>query len=159
MLQIPPTNLLLLVAKQEPYKKSLSLNQIYWRIFWKKLRRKGQQAENNKTERVTGLGRYNSPSCTRFSERSYHLYKTDKYAHSILMKQDKFALKWLAYPGLVEGTYLASCTVDFLCCLCNCQKYFLQSRNVTVQLYCRFCVLPQVFISNTSTVHQHFNTP
>ena len=38
-------------------KKSLSLNETYWRIFWKKFRRKGQQAENDKTERVTGLGR------------------------------------------------------------------------------------------------------
>ena len=37
--------------------KSLSLNEKYWRIFWKKCRRKGQQAENDKTERVTGLGR------------------------------------------------------------------------------------------------------
>ena len=57
MLHIPPTNLLLLAAKQDPYKKSLSLNERYWRIFWKKFRRKGQQAENDKTERVTGLGR------------------------------------------------------------------------------------------------------
>ena len=37
--------------------KSLSLNEKNWRIFWKKFRRKGQQAENDKTERVTGLGR------------------------------------------------------------------------------------------------------
>ena len=57
MLHIPPTKLLLLAAKQEPYKKSLSLNQKYWRIFWKRFRRKGQQADKDKTERVTGLGR------------------------------------------------------------------------------------------------------
>ena len=57
MLHIQPTNCLLLTTKQEPYKKSLSLNKKYWRIFWKKFRRKGQQAENDKTERVTGLGR------------------------------------------------------------------------------------------------------
>ena len=37
--------------------KSVFLNEKYWRIFWKKFRRKGQQAENDKTERVTGLGR------------------------------------------------------------------------------------------------------
>ena len=53
MLHIPPTNCLLLTAIQ----KSLSLNEKYWRIFWKKFRRKGQQAENDKTERVAGLGR------------------------------------------------------------------------------------------------------
>ena len=57
MPHIPPTNSLLLTAKQEPYKKSLSLNGKYLRIFWKKFRRKGQQAENDKTERVTGLAR------------------------------------------------------------------------------------------------------
>ena len=37
--------------------KSLSLNKKYWRIFWKMCRRKGQQAEKDKAERVTGLGR------------------------------------------------------------------------------------------------------
>ena len=57
ILYIPPTNCLLLTAKQEPYKKSLFPNEKYGRIFWKKFRRKGQQAENYKTERVTGLGR------------------------------------------------------------------------------------------------------
>ncbi|WP_419637050.1 hypothetical protein, partial [Thiolapillus sp.] len=54
MLYIPPTNCLLLTAKQEPYKKAYLLTT---NIFWKKFRRKGQQAENDKTERVTGLGR------------------------------------------------------------------------------------------------------
>ena len=57
MLHLPPTNLLLLTAKQEPYKKAYLSTNKYWRIFWKKFRRKGQRAEENKTERVTGLGR------------------------------------------------------------------------------------------------------
>ena len=57
MLHIPPTNSLLLTAKQEPYKKSVSLNEKSGRIFWEKFRRKGQQAEKDKTERVSGLGR------------------------------------------------------------------------------------------------------
>ena len=57
MLYIPPTNLLLPTAKQEPYKKNkLSRNEKYRRIFWYRFRRKDQQAEKNKTERVTGLG-------------------------------------------------------------------------------------------------------
>ena len=51
MLHIPPTNLLLLAAKQEPYKKAHILT------IWEKFRRKDQQAEKDKTERVTGLGR------------------------------------------------------------------------------------------------------
>ena len=57
MLHIPPTNYLHLTAKQESYKKSLSLYKKYARIFWKKFRRKDQQAEKDKIERVTGLGR------------------------------------------------------------------------------------------------------
>ena len=81
------------------------------------------------------------------------MYKTDKYAHSILMKQDKSALKWLTYQDLVEGTQLTYCIVDFMYCLCSCHKYLLQSQNVTVLLYCGFYVLlvqlPQVLISIT----------
>ena len=46
MLHIPPTNLLLLASKQESHKK-VSLNEKYWRIFWKKFRRKDQQAEKD----------------------------------------------------------------------------------------------------------------
>ena len=45
ILHIPPTNLLLLAAKQEPYKKSPSLNEKYWKNFLeKKFRRMDQQA-------------------------------------------------------------------------------------------------------------------
>ena len=32
------------------------------------------------------------------------MYEIQKYADSVLMKQDKFTLKWLAYQELVEGT-------------------------------------------------------
>ena len=56
MLHIPPTNLLLLASKQEPYKKAYLLTRKIGRIFWKKLRME-QQAEKDKTEKVTGLGR------------------------------------------------------------------------------------------------------
>ena len=47
MLHIPPTNLLLLAATQEPYKKSLYLSEKYWRIFWKKSRRMDERAEKD----------------------------------------------------------------------------------------------------------------
>ena len=58
MLHIPSTNSLLLTAKQEPYKKkSLSLTKNIEEFSGKSLEKKGQQAENDKTERVTGLGR------------------------------------------------------------------------------------------------------
>ena len=79
MLHIPPTNLLLLSAKQEQYmiQKSLSRNEKHCRIFWKKFRRKDQHAEKDKIERVTGLGRrtreeiakWNQMTALRFPDR------------------------------------------------------------------------------------------
>ena len=45
MLHLPSTNLLLLTAKQESYKKSLYINEKYRRFFWEKFRRKDQQAD------------------------------------------------------------------------------------------------------------------
>ena len=57
MLHIPSTNCLLLAAKQEPYKKAYLLTKNIEEFSGKKFRRKGKQAENDKTERVTGLGR------------------------------------------------------------------------------------------------------
>ena len=57
MLHIPLTNLLLLTAKQEPYKKAFLLTKNIEEFSGKFFRRKGQQAEKDKTERVTGLGR------------------------------------------------------------------------------------------------------
>ena len=41
MLHIPPTDLLLLAAKQEPYKKSLSVNEKYWKNFLEKVQENG----------------------------------------------------------------------------------------------------------------------
>ena len=54
MLHIPPTNLFLLAAKQEPYKKAYLLTKNIGRKFWKKLRRMDQQAgkKKDKTEKV-----------------------------------------------------------------------------------------------------------
>ena len=74
---LPPTNLLLLAAKQEPYKKAYLLTKNIGRIFWKKFRRMDQQAEKDKTERVTGLGRrtraeivkWNQMTALRFQDR------------------------------------------------------------------------------------------
>ena len=57
MLNIPPTNLLLLASKQEPYKKAYLLTKNIEEVSGKKFRRKGQKAEKDKTEKVTGLSR------------------------------------------------------------------------------------------------------
>ena len=39
--------------------KSLTLNEKYLRVFWKKVRRMDHQQKNDKTERARGLGRKN----------------------------------------------------------------------------------------------------
>ena len=52
------TDRLLLAAKHEPYKKAYLLTKNIEEFFWKKFRRKDQQAKKrDKLERVTGLGR------------------------------------------------------------------------------------------------------
>ena len=76
MLHIPPTNLLLLNAKQESYKKAYLFNEKYWRIFWKKFRRKGQQAEKDKTERVTGLGRRTREEIAKWNQMAALRFQT-----------------------------------------------------------------------------------
>ena len=47
MPHIPPTNLVLLAAKQEPYKKAYLLMKNIGKIFWKKFSRMDLQAENS----------------------------------------------------------------------------------------------------------------
>ena len=80
MLHIPLTNLLLLAAKQESYKRNLSLYENFSRIFLKKFRRKDQQAEKDQIERVTGLVRktreeiakWNQMTALRFQTKGRH---------------------------------------------------------------------------------------
>ena len=58
MLHIPPTNLLLLAAKQEPYKKAYLLTKNIEEFSRKNSGEwNSKQKKNKKTERVTGLGR------------------------------------------------------------------------------------------------------
>ena len=79
MLHILPTNLLLLTAKHEPYQqqqKSLPLNEKYRRIFWKKFGRKGQQAEKDKTERVTELGRRTREGIVKWNQMTALRFQT-----------------------------------------------------------------------------------
>ena len=59
ILHIPPTDLLLLAAKQEPYKpKKKSLNGKYWKNFLEEVQENGPAGrKKDKTERVTGLGK------------------------------------------------------------------------------------------------------
>ena len=57
MLRIPPTNSLLLTAKQEPYKKAYLLTKNIEEFSGKSFEKRASRWSNDKTERVTGLGR------------------------------------------------------------------------------------------------------
>ena len=77
MLHIPPTNCLLLTAKQEPYKKkAYLLTKNIEELSGKKFRRKDQQAENDKTERVTGLGRRTREEIAKWNQTTALRFQT-----------------------------------------------------------------------------------
>ena len=78
MLHIPPTKSLLLTAKQEPYKKAYLLTKNIGRIFWKKFRKKGQQAEKDQTERVTRLGRRTGQAIAKWNQMTALRFKTGR---------------------------------------------------------------------------------
>ena len=75
MLHITPTNCLLLTAKQEPYKKAYLLTKNI-EEFSGKFRRKGQQAENDKRERVTGLGRRTREEIAKWNQMTALRFQT-----------------------------------------------------------------------------------
>ena len=57
MLHIPPTNLLLLAAEQEPYKKAYLLTKNVAEFSGKSSGEWTSRQKKDKTENVTGLGR------------------------------------------------------------------------------------------------------
>ena len=63
--------------------KSLSLNKKYWRIFWKKFRRKDQQAENGKTERLKGLGRRTRENIAKWNQMTALRFQTGRETSDI----------------------------------------------------------------------------
>ena len=76
ILHIPPTNCLLLTAKQEPYKKAYLLTKNIEEFSGNLFRRKGQQAENDKTERVTGLGRRTREEIAKWNQMTALRFQT-----------------------------------------------------------------------------------
>ena len=76
MLHIPPTSSLLLTAKQEPYKKAYLLTKNIEEFSGKKIRRKGQQAENDKAETVTGLGRRTREEIAKWNQMTVLRFQT-----------------------------------------------------------------------------------
>ena len=77
MLHIPLTNLLLLVAKQEPYKKSLSVNEKYWKNFLEKVQENGPAGrKKDKIERVIGLGRRTREEIVKWNQMTALRFQT-----------------------------------------------------------------------------------
>ena len=68
MLHISTTNLFLLTAKQQPYKKAYLLTKNIEEFSGKSLEEKGKQAEKDKTERVTGLSRRTREEIAKWSQ-------------------------------------------------------------------------------------------
>ena len=76
MLHIPPTNCLLLTAKQEPYKKAYLLTKTIEEFSGKKFIRMNQQTEKGKTERVTGLGRRTREEIAKWNQMTALRFQT-----------------------------------------------------------------------------------
>ena len=76
MLHIPPTNLILLAAKLELYKKAYLLTKNIEEFSGKKFRRKDQQAEKDKTERVAGLGRRTREEIAKWNQMTALRFQT-----------------------------------------------------------------------------------
>ena len=77
MLYIPPTNLLLLAAKQEPYKKAHLLAKKKKKNFLEKVQENGPAGRNkHKTERVTGLGRRPREEMVKWNQMTVLRFQT-----------------------------------------------------------------------------------
>ena len=73
MLHIPLTNLLLLAAKQKPYKKAYLLTKKKEEFCGKS---SDQQAEKDKTERVAGLGRRTREEIVKWNQMTALRFQT-----------------------------------------------------------------------------------
>ena len=76
MLHISTTNLFLLTAKQQPYKKAYLLTKNIEEFSGKSLEEKGKQAEKDKTERVTGLGRRTIVEIAKWNQMTVLRFQT-----------------------------------------------------------------------------------
>ena len=77
MLHVPLTNLLLLAAKQEPYKKAYLFMKSIGRIFWEKVQQNGPAGrKKDKTERVIGLGRRTRGEIVKWNQMTALRFQT-----------------------------------------------------------------------------------
>ena len=79
MLHILSTNLLLLAAKQEPYKKSLSLDKKYRKNFLEKVQENGPAGrKKDKTERIILLGRRTREEIVKWNQMTALRFQTGR---------------------------------------------------------------------------------
>ena len=77
MLHIPPTNLLLLAAKQEPYRKACLLTKNTEEFSGKIVQENGQAGrKKDKTGRVTGLGRRTREEIVKWNQMTALRFQT-----------------------------------------------------------------------------------
>ena len=76
MLHIPPTNCLLLTAKQEPYKKAYLLTKNIEEFSGKSLEEMTSRQKNIRQERVTGLGRRTREEIAKWNQMTALRFQT-----------------------------------------------------------------------------------
>ena len=76
MLHIPPTNLLLLAAKQEPYKKAYLLTKNTEIISGKGSGEWASRQKKSKTERVTGLDQKTKEGVAKWNQMTALRFQT-----------------------------------------------------------------------------------
>ena len=76
MLHIPPTNCLLLTAKQEPYKKAYLLAKNIEEFSGKSLEERVKRRKNDKTEKVTGLDRRTREMIAKWNQMTALRFQT-----------------------------------------------------------------------------------
>ena len=78
MLHIPPTNLLILAANQEPYKKAYLLTKNIEEFSRKKVHENGSEGkkEEDKTERVIRLGRRTREEIAKWNQMTALRFQT-----------------------------------------------------------------------------------
>ena len=96
MLHIPPTNCLLLTAKQEPYKIAYLLTKNIEEFSGKSLEERASRQENDKTERVTGLGRRTREEIAKWNQMTALRFQTGGKTSDIPGLPSRVSLKMSA---------------------------------------------------------------
>ena len=108
MLHVPPTNSLLLTAKQEPYKKAYLLAKIL-KNFPEKVQKKGPAGEEDKTERVTGLGRRTREEIAKWNQMTALRFQTGGRLWGPPINKHTYLIN-IIKQNLLEYSCLVQCT-------------------------------------------------